>query len=119
MKVMLAWYNVSDLEAAKKFYGGVLGLKKSFEMQGWAEYSHENGGAAVGLNAMGAGSSGQAGGATVVLGIENLDATMKKLGSVGVKFAGEIMEIPGVVRIATFHDPFGNTLQLAQTLIQQ
>jgi hypothetical protein len=27
------------------------------------------------------------------------------------------MEIPGVVRIATFLDPFGNRLQLAQSLL--
>ena len=50
MKLSVAWFNVNDFEQAKKFYGSVLGLKKSFEMDGWAEF---NGGgqdeAAVGI----------------------------------------------------------------------
>ena len=37
MKLSVAWFNVNDFEQAKKFYGSVLGLKKSFEMDGWAE----------------------------------------------------------------------------------
>jgi len=115
MKVMMAWYTVGDLDKAKAFYGDVLGLKKIFEMQGWAEYSHAEGQAAIGLNAM-PGTSGD-GGATVVLGVESLDDTRKKLAARGVSFVGDIMEIPGVVRIGTFHDPFGNRLQLAQNLM--
>ena len=51
MKLSVAWFNVNDFEQAKKFYGSVLGLKKSFEMDGWAEF---NGGgqdeAAVGIS---------------------------------------------------------------------
>jgi len=37
----------------------------------------------------------------------------------GAKFEGEVQEIPGVVRIATFRDPDGNRLQLCQVLMQQ
>ena len=39
MKLSVAWFNVNDFEQAKKFYGSVLGLKKSFEMDGWAEFN--------------------------------------------------------------------------------
>ena len=115
MKVLLAWYNVNDFERAKKFYGDTLGLKKTFEMQSWAEFASEDGAAAIGLNGMG--GSGGPGGATVVLDVDDLDATQKRLSRAGVAFAGEVKEIPGVVRIATFHDPFGNQLQLAQSLM--
>ncbi len=115
MKVMLAWYAVSDLEKAKAFYGGVLGLKKTFEMPGWAEYAEAEGAAAIGLNTM-APAEGP-GGATVVLRVESLDATRKRLAAKGVAFEGDVMEIPGVVRIGTFRDPFGNRLQVAQSLI--
>lgn len=116
MKVMLAWYTVTDLEKAKAFYGDVLGLKKIFEMPGWAEYAHEQGAAAIGLNTNAPPPEGS-GGATVVLGVENLDATRQRLAKRGVAFEGDVMEIPGVVRIGTFRDPFGNRLQVAQSLI--
>ena len=116
MRVLLAWYNVSDLEKAKAFYGATLGLKKTFEMQGWAEFAHAEGAAAIGLNAMAEESPG-AGGATVVLDVEDIAAVRGRLAKAGVEFAGDTMEIPGVVRIATFLDPFGNRLQLAQSLL--
>ncbi len=117
MNVMLSWYAVKNLEQGKKFYGEVLGLKKTFEMQGWAEFSHAEGAAAIGLaeQPQANGRSSDAG-ATVVLGVQDLDRVQQELTGHGVKFEGKIEEIPGVVRIATFRDPFGNRLQLAQVL---
>lgn len=115
MEVMLAWYQVSDLESAKKFYEETMGLKKVFEMAGWVEFSHTEGGTAIGLSANG---SGQAG-ATVVLRVDDIDSAREQLSSQGVEFTGEVEEIPGVVRIATFRDPSGNQLQLAQPLAEQ
>jgi len=119
MNVMLSWYTVKNLEQAKKFYGEVLGLKKTFEMRGWAEFSHAEGAAAIGLaeNPTANGSSSK-GGATVVLGVPDLNRVQKELTARGVKFEDKVEEIPGVVRIATFHDPFGNRLQLTQSLLQ-
>jgi len=119
MNVVLLWYTVKSLERAKKFYGEVLGLKKTFEMQGWAEFSHAEGAAAIGLaeNPQANGSSNN-GGATVVLGVQDLARVQKELARRGVKFEERIEKIPGVVRIATFHDPFGNRLQLAQSLLR-
>jgi predicted enzyme related to lactoylglutathione lyase len=114
MKLTVAWYNVPDLNAAKRFYGEILGLKPTFEMQGWAEFAGSPEEAAVGLNALDRFEKTQ--GATVVLQVENLESTMSHLKSKGVSFDGEVQEIPGVVRIATFHDPFGNRLQMVQTL---
>lgn len=114
MEVMLAWYQVSDLEAAKKFYGEVMGLKKTFEMDGWAEFSHAEGGAAIGLSSNG---SGQAG-ATIVLRVADLERAREELSRRGVEFTGETEEIPGIVRIATFRDASGNQLQLAQALAE-
>ncbi len=120
MNVILSWYTVKNLERAKKFYGEVLGLKKTFEMQGWAEFSHAEGAAGIGLaeNPQANGSS-VIGGATVVLGVQDLDRVQEELSARGVKFEEKIEEIPGVVRIATFQDPFGNRLQLAQSLLRR
>lgn len=116
MEVILSWYQVSDLEAAKKFYGEGLGLKKTFEMEGWTEFSHAEGGASIGLSQV-PGADGS-GGSTVVLRVGDLDKARAELARKGVNFEGEVEEIPGVVRIATFRDPSGNRLQLAQMLIE-
>ena len=117
MEVNLSWYHVKDLDAAKKFYGEVLGLKKTVEIEGWCEYSHADGAASIGLNRMR--ESEDEPGATVVLRVDDLDRTQNELTAKGVKFEGEVQEVPGVVRIATFRDPFGNRLQLCQVLMQQ
>ena len=47
MEVILSWYRVRDLEKSKKFYAETLGLNKTFEMQGWAEFSHATGATAA------------------------------------------------------------------------
>jgi predicted enzyme related to lactoylglutathione lyase len=116
MEVTTSWYQVNDLNAAKKFYGEMLGLKKTFEMEGWCEFSHAGGNASIGLNGM---RDREEGGATVVLRVDDLARVQKELKAKGVKFEGEVREVPGVVRIATFRDPSGNRLQLCQPLLQQ
>lgn len=115
MEFSVAWYNVSDMERAKKFYGDVLGLTKRIEMQGWTTFSHAEGATAIGLSE-GRGTPGP-GGATAVFRVPDLDRARKELAARGVKFDDKIEEIPGMVRIGTFHDPFGNRLQLVQLLM--
>lgn len=115
---LLAWYEVPDLDQAKAFYGGVLGMEMSFEMPGWAEFAPVKGGPAIGL-ALREGAPSRSGGATVVLRVEDIHAAKTELAGHGVEFDGEIEEYPGVVRLALFRDLFGNRLQLAQELMQQ
>jgi len=117
MEINVSWYQVSDMAAAKKFYGEVLGLKKTFEMEGWCEFSHADGSASIGLNQLRAGDDER--GATVVLRVDDLARVQEELATKGVKFEGEIHEVPGAVRIATFRDPDGNRLQLCQVLMAQ
>ncbi len=116
MEVRLAWYPAGDLDKAKEFYGNVLGLKQVFEMEGWAEFAHAPKGTSIGVSANPS-HQGQ-NGATVVLKVDNLDQTRSRLAGNGVQFEGDTEEIPGVVRIATFRDPFGNPLQLVQELME-
>ena len=117
MKLSVAWFSVNDFEQAKKFYGSVLGMKKSFEMDGWAEFTGGESEAAVGI------SNGQhtskEHGATIVLRVDDIDRERKRLESSGVKFEGRTEEIPGMVKLAIFRDPSGNRLQLCQVLMQQ
>jgi predicted enzyme related to lactoylglutathione lyase len=117
MEVNLSWYQVNDLDAAKKFYGEVLGLQKTFEMEGWCEFSHAEGAASIGLSRLR--EDDTEGGATVVLRVDDLALVQTQMKAKGVGFEGEVNEVPGVVRIATFRDPAGNRLQLVQVLMQQ
>jgi predicted enzyme related to lactoylglutathione lyase len=127
MEVMLAWYSAKNLDETRKFYTDVLGLDKTFEMQGWAEFGKLNTakagaqsgtavGATIGIST--GPNSGREPGATVVLKVENVEAERKRLESRGVKFDGPTEEVMGAVRIATFRDPNGNRLQLCQVLMQ-
>ena len=117
-QLLLAWYEVSDLDKAKAFYGEVLGMEKIFEMPGWAEFAPVKDSPGIGL-ALRPAAPSRTGGATVVLRVEDIYAAKKELVEKGVEFSGEIEKYPGVVRLALFRDPFGNQLQLAQELMRQ
>jgi predicted enzyme related to lactoylglutathione lyase len=116
MKVSVSWFTVGDFEKAKKFYTETLGLKKTFEMQQWAEFAGAEGEASIGV--AGDSHAGQEPGATVVLRVDDIEHERKRLESRGVSFEGKTEGIPGVVKLATFRDPSGNRLQLCQALMQ-
>src|SRR4051794_21117404 len=101
MQISLAWYSVTDMDRAKDFYGNVLGLKKTFEAQGWAEFSHAAGNMSVGL-ALNPEPPRQTGGATVVFRVPDLEQARLNLAKHGVQFEGDIKEYPGIVRIGQF-----------------
>jgi predicted enzyme related to lactoylglutathione lyase len=117
MKVTVSWFSVKDFQQAKKFYGETVGLKKTFEMEQWAEFAGAEGEASIGL--AGNGHVTKEPGATVILQVEDIERERKRLESRGVSFEGKIEEIPGVVKLATFRDPSGNRLQLCQLLMQK
>ena len=56
------------------------------------------------------------GGATLTFGVVDIDSARAWLEAHDVKFDGEKTEVPGMVRLATFYDPDGNTFMLAQRL---
>jgi predicted enzyme related to lactoylglutathione lyase len=116
MKVKVSWFSVNDFEGAKKFYGQVLGLKKTFEAQQWAEFAGAEGEESIGVAVNP--HAGKEPGATVVLQVGDIEHERKRLETAGVKFEGKIEEIPGIVKLATFRDPSGNRLQLAQPLMR-
>jgi predicted enzyme related to lactoylglutathione lyase len=117
MKMTVAWFSANDFEEAKKFYSSVLGLKKTFEMQGWAEFSNAGGEASIGVAANP--HNGKEPGATVVLRVDDIERERKRLQAGGVTFEGKVEEIAGLVKLATPRDPSGNRLQLCQVLMQR
>jgi predicted enzyme related to lactoylglutathione lyase len=118
MQVTVAWFSVNDFEQAKKFYGSVLGLNKTLEIEQWAEFAGGEGQAAIGVSA-GVASIPREPGATIVLRVDDIASERKRLESSGVKFDGKTEEIPGMVKLAAFRDPSGNRLQLCQVLMKR
>jgi predicted enzyme related to lactoylglutathione lyase len=100
---------VIDLERAREFYEGVLGLKVSDEMMGgkWIEYSLGDDTlaiASVGKQWM---PSDQGTGAA--LEVENFEEAIKQLKDRRIPFAAEPFETP-CCHMAVVQDPDGNKL---------
>ena len=82
---------------------------------GWAELVTPTAGVTLGL-----GQNEEvdgAGGTTPVFGVVDVDAAKADLEAKGVRFDGDVVEVPGMVRLATFFDPDGNSYMFAQSLM--
>lgn len=115
---VLVTLGVSDLAAAKKWYGDVLGCRVVYELPEhmWAEVATPTGGALIGLAQHG-GPSGN-GGSSFAFGVTDIDGAKKRLEAHHVALDGDVMEIPNVVKLLSFQDPSGNHLMLYQPLLE-
>ena len=100
---------VTDIERARGFYEGVLGLKASEEMMGgkWIEYS-------VGEDTLAIAHVGEQWtpsdqGTCTALEMEDFDATIADLKKSKINFAAEPFETP-CCHMAVVQDPDGNKL---------
>jgi len=112
--------SVSDLDKALAWYQDVLGFTVLYKLDemGWAELATEVAKVNVGLGEVEHFESGK-GGATLTFGVKDIDAARKQLEAKDVRFDGETRTIEGMVKLATFYDPDGNTLMLYQSLSEQ
>ena len=53
---------------------------------------------------------GGSGGATLTFGVTDIEAAKAVLDAEGIRQDGDIVEIPGLVRLLTFFDPDDNAL---------
>ena len=106
---------VSDLDRAIEWYKEALGLELVYKLDqyGWCEMSTATKHVTIGL---GQNEDLKTGGATPTFGVLDIDAARKHLESKDVRFDGDTYEIEGMVRLATFYDPDGNSFMLAQSL---
>ena len=106
---------VTDLDASIAWFRDTLGFEEIFKVPeaGWAEVSTSAAGVTIGLNA---GEVPQGGGTTTVLGVVDIDGARAELEGKGVRFEGDTVELPGMVKLATFFDPDGNRFMVAQSL---
>lgn len=115
----LSWIVVSDLKKAKRFYTEVLGMQmhESCEEFGWLEVQGKQGGALLGLAQASDQEDLKAGSnAVVAITVSDLNESIDELKKKGVRFIGEVIEIPGQVKMISFSDEDGNRFQLVEKL---
>lgn len=114
----LSWIVVKDLKAAIKFYTDVVGLELTQETPefGWAELKG-SGGATLGLAQEDPSMPFKAGAnAIMTITVDDIEASKKMFQEKGARLIGEIETVPGHVKMQTFQDSDGNTMQLVELL---
>lgn len=117
--MFLSWIVVADINAAVKFYTEVVGLelKELNTEYGWAELSGPEGFRLGIAQACPEHEEIKPGtNAVVTVSVDNLDEAMEHLVKKGARLVGEVWEVPGEVRMQTFLDTDGNTLQACEML---
>lgn len=111
--------SVKDLDASIAWFRDMLGFEEMFKVAeaGWAEVSTPAEGVSIGLDQTDADVEGS-GGSVPVFGVVDIDAARAELEAKGVEFAGDTVELPGMVKLATFFDPDGNRYMFAQSLVE-
>lgn len=115
----LAWIVVQDFKKAIQFYTEVVGLKlcEVQEEYGWAELSGQDGGFRLGIaqkNEQEGIAPGQ--NSILTLTVENLDGALNELREKKTRLIGNVMEVPGQVKMQMIQDEDGNHFQLVELL---
>lgn len=107
--------SVKDRHASATWYESLLGFKTLYHTDeaGWSELQTNTVGVTIGL---GEHTKPAPGNCVPVFGIADLDTARQKLEQAKVKFDGEIDVVEAMVKTATFYDPDGNALMLAEDL---
>ena len=103
--------DVANLDAAITWYQDVLGFKLLYKIDAmaWCELASPVARVNVGLGQVEK-KKHEGGNATLVWGVHDIDAARKQLEGRQVRFDGPTRTYEGMVRLATFYDPDGNTL---------
>lgn len=111
-EIAFSCYPVTNMERARGFYEGVLGLKRTHQSgepggMEWCEYDIGSGTLSIGAGAPGWKPTSD--GCSVGLEVDDFDASIAHLRAKGVKFHMEPFETP-VCRMAFIYDPDGNAI---------
>ncbi|MCL6284501.1 VOC family protein [Ruegeria sp. 2012CJ41-6] len=107
--------SVRDRHASADWYREMLGFDLLYHADdaGWSELATLTKGVTLGLGEQAEPAPGNS---VPVFGIADIDAARRDLEAAGVRFDGDTEVIEGMVSTATFYDPDGNALMLAQDL---
>ena len=105
--------NVSDFERGIAWYREALGFELIYKLDDWkwCELSTPIEGVHIGL---GQTEDGPRGGMSTTFVVQDIVAAKAHLESLGVVFDADIHEVEGMVKLASFKDPDGNELGLAE-----
>ncbi|WP_170422640.1 VOC family protein [Ruegeria arenilitoris] len=109
--------SVRDRHASAEWYNAKLGFEliHHIDEAGWSEMHTKTAGVTLGLGEQAEPTPGNT---VPVFGVSDIAEARQALETSGVKFDGETETIEGMVSTATFYDPDGNALMLAQDLSQ-
>ncbi|MGB7270168.1 MAG: VOC family protein [Albidovulum sp.] len=107
--------SVKDRHTSAAWYENILGFETIYHADdaGWSELQTNTVGVTIGL---GEHTKPVPGNCVPVFGIADLDAARQLMEQAKVKFDGETDVVEGMVKTATFYDPDGNALMLAEDL---
>ena len=107
--------SVQNRHQSADWYNEKLGftLVHHIDEAGWSEMQTKTAGVTLGLGEQSAPTPGNS---VPVFGVANIATARSNLEAAGVKFDGETDTVEGMVSTATFYDPDGNALMLAQDL---
>ena len=107
---------VSDFERSATWYQETLGFQLLYKVDemGWGELQTPVERVLLGLSQTE--DVEVQGGPTLTFGVRDIDRARGTLEELGVRFDGETITIPDMVRLATFFDPDGHKLMLYQSL---
>ena len=107
--------SVRDRHTSADWYAQMLGFDLIYHADdaGWSELQTKTEGVTLGLGEQAEPAPGNS---LPVFGIADIDTARTALEQAGVRFDGATEVIEGMVSTATFYDPDGNALMLAQDL---
>jgi catechol 2,3-dioxygenase-like lactoylglutathione lyase family enzyme len=107
--VTTVWYQVTDLEASRRFYRDKLGFTETY-FDGEAEWSKlERNGSEIAL----AVGQPQENGAVAHVEVDDVKAEAERLRGEGVE-VGVVLELHGEMRLLEVVDPDGNRIELGE-----
>lgn len=108
-------FSVRDRKASATWYGEHLGCSLLYDAEGisWCEMTTHLPGLSIGFAER---DEIAVGGPVPTWDVENLDTARAGLERQGVAFDGPTVSHEGVAKLATFFDPDGHALMLAQNL---
>lgn len=115
----LSWIVVSDFDKAVRFFTEVVGLKLMTreDKYGWAELEAPEGGMQLGIALAGKENHVKPGqNAIMTFTVNDLIKAKSEMAKKGTKMVGDVMEVPGHVKLQFFHDHDGNLFQLVEQL---
>ncbi|WP_109313090.1 VOC family protein [Ruegeria sp. AU67] len=109
--------SVQDRHVSAEWYQAKLGFEliHHIDEAGWSEMKTKTDGVTLGLGEQAEPAPGNT---VPVFGVSDIATARQALESSGVRFDGATETIEGMVSTATFYDPDGNALMLAQDLSQ-